>query len=268
MMEIQLFTEKLVQFGLTRQEATVYIQLLSDGRKTGYEIAKATGISRSNAYGALAALVEKGAAYVVEESSKKYIPVALEEFCDNCIKKRQSDKQWMLDNLQVKKPDEEGYITIEGATHIADKIRTLIGQTEERVYISGSMEHILAYEKEIRDTLELRKKVVLITDQSFSEPGAKIYVSESKQNQIGVIVDSRYVLTGEYGDGSLNTCLYSGQKNFVSLFKTALANEIKLINYMKPKKGESPKNEKRNVRNESTVRGNYKRVSNTFPPLR
>ena len=27
----------------------------------------------------------------------------------------------------------------------------------------------------------------------------------------------------------MNTCLYSGQKNFVNLYKTALSNEIKLL---------------------------------------
>ena len=47
--------------------------------------------------------------------------------------------------------------------------------------------------------------------------------------QIGINADTKYVLTGEYGEGSMNTCLYSGQKNFVELYKTALANEIKLL---------------------------------------
>ena len=47
--------------------------------------------------------------------------------------------------------------------------------------------------------------------------------------QVGVIADSKYVLTGEYGEGSMNTCLYSVQKNLVELYKTALANEIKLL---------------------------------------
>ena len=49
--------------------------------------------------------------------------------------------------------------------------------------------------------------------------------------QVGVIADSKYVLTGEYGEGSMNTCLYSGQKNFVELYKTALANEINYYRY-------------------------------------
>ena len=46
---------------------------------------------------------------------------------------------------------------------------------------------------------------------------------------IGIIADSRYVITGEYGEGSMNTCLYSGQKNFVELYKRMLANEIELL---------------------------------------
>ena len=64
----------LTDFGLSRQEALVYEQLLIGGKQTGYEqlliggkqtgyeIARDTGISRSNAYTSLAALVEKGAA--------------------------------------------------------------------------------------------------------------------------------------------------------------------------------------------------------------
>ena len=44
-----------------------------------------------------------------------------------------------------------------------------------------------------------------------------------------LITDSKYVLTGEFGEGSIDTCLYSGQKNFVELYKRALSNEIKLL---------------------------------------
>ena len=43
--------ESLMCFGLTRQESNIYLTLLSDGALTGYEAAKRTGISRSNAYG-------------------------------------------------------------------------------------------------------------------------------------------------------------------------------------------------------------------------
>ena len=68
-------TERLMHFNLTRQEATLYLLLLKAGRLTGYEAAKQTGISRSNTYTALAGLVEKGAAYIMEEGKvTRYTP--------------------------------------------------------------------------------------------------------------------------------------------------------------------------------------------------
>ena len=76
--------ERLMHFNLTRQEATLYLLLVKAGRLTGYEAAKQTGISRSNTYTALAGLVEKGAAYIMEEGKvTRYTPVAPEEFCNN-----------------------------------------------------------------------------------------------------------------------------------------------------------------------------------------
>ena len=71
-MENGAFAAYLQHFGLSRQEALVYQNLLLYGKRTGYEIAKETGISRSNVYGALSVLAEKGAAYVLEESAKIY----------------------------------------------------------------------------------------------------------------------------------------------------------------------------------------------------
>ena len=50
-MEQTSFTERLMEFGLTRQEASIYQCLLTEGKVTGYEVAKQTGISRSNFYG-------------------------------------------------------------------------------------------------------------------------------------------------------------------------------------------------------------------------
>ena len=61
------FTERLMDFGLTRQEANIYQCLLTEGKVTGYEVAKQTGISRSNAYNSLANMTEKGAAYLVHK---------------------------------------------------------------------------------------------------------------------------------------------------------------------------------------------------------
>lgn len=228
-MEQERFAAYLQHFGLSRQEALLYQNLLSHGKQTGYEIAKETGISRSNVYSALSVLVEKGAAYVQEENAKKYIPVKLEEFCGNWIRRLAEEERWMKENLPDTCEVEEGYITIEGDSNIRDKSHNLIKNAKERVYISGTGTYISEFADDLKKLVEAGKKVVIITDETLLFPGASIYLTKDKGKQIGLIVDSQYALSGEYGSENMNTCLYSGQKNFVELFKNALANEIKLI---------------------------------------
>lgn len=64
----------LTTFGFTPTESLVYEVLLRGGPGTGYAIARAAGLARANAYGALEGLVQKGAARVEEGRPKRYRP--------------------------------------------------------------------------------------------------------------------------------------------------------------------------------------------------
>lgn len=229
-MDNSMFSERLMEFGLTRQETGIYECLLTEGKITGYEVAKLLGISRSNAYNSLASMTEKGASYLVEEgTTKKYVPVPLEEFCKNHIRGLEESRQWLISHKPSEKSHVEGYITIEGSKNILNKLRNLLKTVEERVYISCTRNYLLLLVDELEHLTKAHKKVVIITDQAVSFPNAKVYIGEPRGMEIGIITDSKYVMTGEYGEGSLNTCLYSGQKNFVELYKRSLSNEIKLL---------------------------------------
>ena len=151
----------------------------------------------------------------------------------------EEEQKWLDMNLTGEQKEEEGYVTIDGQEHISDKIHNLLANVEERVYCSCSGVCLEQLKGQLKELTEKGKKVVLVTDHPFELSGAIIYVTKEKGNQIGLITDSKYVLSGEYGQESRNTCVYSGQRNFVTLFKTALANEIELI---KIREGES-KNE-------------------------
>lgn len=223
----------LTHFGLTPQEAKVYLSLFSHGSLTGYEAAKLTGISRSNAYSALSGLVEKGAARLEEGAAARYVPVPVEEFCGNCIYSLQKDAE-ELGRLQPKRrEDAGGYITIAGEKHILLKMRNLLRGAGERVYASMSAELTDRILPELRDMAERGLKVVVITDRPLDLPGATVYFTEKKQKQIRLIVDSGSVLTGDLDDGENSTCLYSSKDNLVSLFKEDLKNEIRLIELTK-----------------------------------
>ena len=228
--------EKLTYFNLTRQEATLYLTLLAEGRLTGYEATKLTGISRSNTYTALAGLVEKGAAYVLEDKATRYTPVPLDEFCENRVRRLQELKEELLRELPSTSQSVDGYITIKGATEIINKLKNTIVKAKARIYVSATDSAIEALRGELTEAVGRGLKVVIITGRPFVLEGAIIYYAHKPSSQIA---DSQEVLTGDLADGSNSTCLYSSKQNLVDLFKNALKNEIKLIELLpEAEKGE------------------------------
>ena len=221
--------DKLVLFGLTRQEATIYVCLVQNKELTGYEVAKLTGISRSNVYSALAGLTEKGAAYLIEGTTSKYIAVAIEEFCDNKIRNMRKVATYLIEQIPDMADTSDGYITISSYKNILDKVHHMILATDKRLYVSAPEEIIEIIESELEEICNRGIKVVVVTNKVPNIKGITLHLNEKKEKQIRLITDSKYVLTGEITGSGLDTCLYSGQKNFVNVFKEALSNEIKLI---------------------------------------
>ncbi|ADL12773.1 TrmB family transcriptional regulator [Acetohalobium arabaticum] len=221
--------ELLTYFNLTRQEAAIYLSLTVNGPMTGYEVAKETGISRSSVYTNLANLVDKGAAYLIEDKAKQYTPAAIDEFCSNKIRELKEIKKQLIENMPQRQEEDGGYITIKGRKNILNKIKNMIKQAEKRIYISSSDDILKTVLPYLEDALARELKVVIITQLPLELNDAVIYQTERKEDQIRLIVDSVEVLTGEIINENNSTCLYSKKENLVNLFKESLRNEIKLI---------------------------------------
>ncbi len=215
---------KLSLFGLTRQEAVIYITLLSNHSMTGYEISKLTGISKSNTYSSLTSLVSKGAAYIAMEEATKYLAVGIEEFCRNRIKVLEEAKKELL-SISFANTNAEGYLTITGKQNIYHKLRTMLENTKQRVYLSLNAELLIIFEEELKELLKRSIKVVIITNRKLELPGAIIYYSDRIDDKIRVIVDSTEVLSGH----PEKNCLYSKNENLFTIFKDMLTNEIELL---------------------------------------
>lgn len=226
-------TKTLMDFGLTRQESVIYINLLSEGAMTGYEVAKLTGISRSNTYTTLAGLVDKGAAYTEDGSPTRYTAVGAEEFCSNKLKYLWSAKEELAANLPAKRTDSDGYMTIKGIRNIHDKIFQMLSQVKYRVYMSGTGNVIRPFMDDLCAMAQKGLKVVIITDVAIAVEKAVVYHADRAPGQIGVIADSQVVLTGDVGNEENATCLYTGRKNLIDVFKNSLKNEIRIIELTK-----------------------------------
>ncbi|MCR4938565.1 MAG: hypothetical protein K5930_00485 [Treponemataceae bacterium] len=235
------FTECLIALGLTRQEALIYQSLLKHGEMTGYEVSKETGISRSNAYASLAALSDKGAAYTIRGEAVKYSPVTVENFVDNTLTGLAEKGEFLKAHAPERIDTTDGYMTIQGNCNICMKIRQMVKEMEYRMYLMAPYSIISLFEKDIIACMKNGRKVVILTDkpsagleESFTEEakkqGSAVYITDAEQGQIRFITDSAYVLTGEMTGSESDTCLYSGQKNLVSVMKEALKNKITLLN--------------------------------------
>lgn len=223
--------ERLIQFGLTRQEAVIYLCLMRNRELSGYEVSKMTGISRSNVYGALARLVEEGAAYLLAGDTNKYTAVEVGEFCQNRIRSLERLKQTLVSEIPRMDTVCDGYITISSHKHIMDKIYTMLEHVEYRAYIAAETKYLEKLRKPLAGLAAAGKKIVLLADEPLEEEiaGSIVYVTGNKDGQIRFIVDSAYVLTGDMTGADTDICLYCGQKNFVKVFKDSLKNEIRLI---------------------------------------
>jgi sugar-specific transcriptional regulator TrmB len=69
----------LQALGFSSYEARVYLALLHGGRLKGYEAAKRSGVPRSMVYQVLGRLVDRGAAYRVEEGEGTFYGAVSQE---------------------------------------------------------------------------------------------------------------------------------------------------------------------------------------------
>lgn len=228
--------DKLMLFGLTRQEASIYRMLCNEASPlTGYEIAKITGISRSNVYSSVAALTEKGAAYVMDGSPVRYSAVTPREFCSNYIAKLSEVSEEIQRELPLAASQTDGYITINGRRRIMETVRSMLHSVEERVYISADEEFIGEIRGELQSMISENIKVVIITPILQNCPeGAIIYSADCGKGQLRIIADGASALTGEISpDDAPCSCLFSSKENLVSVLKESLKNQIELIKLRK-----------------------------------
>jgi len=239
-LEKNTFPDCLISFGLTRQEAVIYETLLNHGEMTGYEVSKETGISRSNAYASLAGLADKGAAYLIKGEAVKYTPVPVPQFVESTLASLAEKGEFLKAHAPARRDTTDGYITVQGAANIRGKIRQMLADMEHRLYMMAPSDIVAQFCGELSEKISGGKKVVLLTDRlpaELTELSGKldeaaesaVYITDAEPGQIRMIVDSAYVMTGEFTGSESDTCLYSGQKNLVSVMKEALKNKITLL---------------------------------------
>jgi HTH-type transcriptional regulator, sugar sensing transcriptional regulator len=219
----------LIETGLTRHEAQLYLLLCSEGAMSGYEAAKQSGMSRSNAYMALAGLSGKGAVMDIDGDVRRYAAVAPADYCR--IRRSHSEQvlATILESMPQQKEIAEPFLTIKGQGPIIAQMKNLVSQARHRLYAALAADELQAVLPELTSQCAAGLKVVLITAPPFRLPGTTVYHAVKQPGQIRLIVDSTIVLTGEINAQGESSCLFSRHKALVDLFKESMMNEIRLL---------------------------------------
>lgn len=212
--------------GFTKQEATLYMSLCKNGEMSGYELAKETGISRSNAYSSLSSLVEKGGAYLIQHKTKRYVAVPKEELFKNRRQELEENISYLEQHLSYNQPDHDPYITITGYENILQKITHIIEAATMRIYISGQKQDIESFKDTLDDAIQRGLKVVILSDEASSLSCTSYVSSEKDYTHFKLIVDTKEAISGTLSPGQ---ALYSMNQTFVGIIKDAFINEIQLI---------------------------------------
>ena len=226
--------DSLGTFGLTRQEAGLYLTLLSEGELSGYEAAKQAGISRSNAYAGLAALVEKGACYLVDGEVPRYAALEAAQFFRHRIRSLEETAEALVPALPRRRSAPEGYLTISGRQAVADRMKSMVEGAKLRLYFSLDRNLVGILLPVLRAAADRGIKITALTDGALDLPGAVIHRCQPAAAQVRLIADSVEVLTGDWDADGGPSCLYSRRPALVDLFKQALGNEIRLLELGEP----------------------------------
>jgi len=220
--------QALKKFGFTQQESLMYVTLCKMGAMTGYEAAKVSGISRSNAYAALSSLVEKGGAIVSSEDSSKYTAIPREELILNLRRSCESTLEFLEENLPEQEEEEAPYLTISGYGNTLDKMRNMILLAKGWVYLSVSSSTVKLLTPDLENCIERGLKVVILSDEDPHLSGVVYMHNEAPAENVRIIADTSEVIVGTL-EVNKGQCLYSKNKHLVSLMREALLNEIELI---------------------------------------
>lgn len=220
------FETTLETLGCTRQEASLYRALLEHGGLNGYEAAKATGISRSNAYHALASLVDKGFADRIEGESTRYAAVAPSDLSLLLRRRHEAALESLLKAAPAARQDGTPFLDVSGRDRVLEKMRLLVDAAEDRVYLSAPADDLDEIRPDLARAAGRGVRLTILTTRSWILERAVVLVRRSPRG-LRLIVDGRRVLTGEL-EATSAACVLSENAHLVSLVKDTLTHEIEL----------------------------------------
>jgi sugar-specific transcriptional regulator TrmB len=206
------------KLGFTDYETRIYVRLLQESPATAYEISKATGVPRPNTYNALDALTQRNVVQPVSRDPVRYVAVApaavlgriassTREICDDLVRKL----------ADFAEPEESRFVwTTRGEAAVHEKVRQMIREAREHIWIKAGDDVLRRHEGELRDAAARGVDMIIVLSGGDSAEAfrfgdrVRVFLHEGDGRRIGMadnlftlIVDHAEVMTANT-DGVVN----------------------------------------------------------------
>ena len=222
------FNNTLHKLGFTPIEANVFITLCKYGSLTGYEVAKLTGISRSNVYAALYSLQEKGKCQLSEGETTKYMAISKEDL----LLSTQREMSQTLEEIRQFFPNSiethEPYVTIRGYTNVLNKIKNSIALCESHLYLLCSSDSVNLFKEDLLAISKRCRISIICETDLFLDSGITVYNRQRDPQGFHMIMDTKSVITGDL-DLEHAQCLSSKNDSLVRLMRESFVTELEMI---------------------------------------
>ena len=222
------FNNTLQKLGFTPIEATIFITLCKQGALTGYEVAKLTGISRSNVYAALYSLQDKGKCQLSEGETTKYVAISKEEL----LLSTQREMSHTLEEIKKLYPDaiesNEPYLTIRGYSNVLNKIKNSILLCKSHLYLLCPSDCVDLLKEELLTSSKICRIHIICEKDLFINDQITIYNRKKDPKGFHMIIDTQSVITGDLNLEHAQ-CLFSKNQSLVRLMRESLVTELEMI---------------------------------------
>ena len=222
------FNNTLHKLGFTPIEVTVFITLCKHGALSGYEVAKLTGISRSNIYAALYSLQEKGKCQISEGETTKYIAISKEELLFSTKREMEQTLSEIEQFYPTPIETHEPYVTIRGYNNVLNKIKNSILLCKSHLYLLCSATSIDLLREELLSICPNCRITIICEDDAYLDEKITIYNRHKDPKGIHLIIDTQSVITGDL-DFDHAQCLFSRNDSLVRLMRESFVTELDMI---------------------------------------
>ena len=199
----------LRQLGFTDYEARIYVQLLKVSPATAYEISKAAGVPRANAYAALEALAQRGAVLPVNEEPLRYVAAPPKSLFESISRQTRTLCSDLSAELSTFAPTgQDSYVwTLNGNSAVQDRIEIMIAESRRSIWIKAADEVIRRHKASLQKAAARGVSLIVVL---FGKDAAefrfnrncRIYIHESDGTRMGtadnlftIAVDHQKMLT-------------------------------------------------------------------------